>query len=95
MKADFLIIDEKAGRAVADEEQVQTIGTIGVLEKAADAGLLDLASTFSQLKQWNFHVAQTLLDSRLQAYEQRQALKREAEKQISPSTLNRPEEPQP
>jgi len=67
-KADFLIIDEKTGRKVAAQEQVQTIGTIGVLEKAAEAGLLELASTFEQLKQMKFHVTDLLLDARLKAF---------------------------
>lgn len=79
MKADFLIIDEKAGRKIAAREKVQTIGTIGVLEIAADAGLIDLATTFDQLKLLKFHVSQRLLDERLRAFEQRQELKRQAE----------------
>lgn len=51
LRADFLIMDERAGRQVAATEQLETIGTIGILEKAADFGLLDLAQSFEQLKQ--------------------------------------------
>lgn len=71
--ADFLIIDEKAGRKIAAMEQVRIIGTIGILEKAADADLLDLAQTFAELKQMKFYLPHQLLDQRLKAFLMRQA----------------------
>jgi predicted nucleic acid-binding protein len=84
LNVDLLIIDEKSGRKFAAREQVKFIGTIGVFEDAADAGLLDLASTFSQLKPLSFHVTQELLAARLKAFDQRQALKRAADDDETP-----------
>ncbi len=95
LKADFLIIDEKAGRKVAVQEQVPIIGTIGVLEKAADAGLLDLAKACNQLKQFRFFVAQELLDARLKVFELRQALKPEAKGPKLPQPPKRRDDRQP
>jgi len=69
LKADLLIIDEKSGRKVALKLRLQTVGTIGVLEMAAHAGLLDLPNTFEQIKQMKFHVTHAFLDSRLNAFE--------------------------
>lgn len=88
LNADFLIIDEKQGRKIASQEHINTIGTIGVLEKAADSGLLDLASTFAQLKQIKFYVTEKFLDARLAAFEQREALQRAAGEQNSPTAPN-------
>jgi predicted nucleic acid-binding protein len=56
LKAEFLIMDEKPGRKIAAREHLPILGTIGVLERAA-ADLLDLAATFEQFKQTNFHIS--------------------------------------
>ena len=40
LSADYLLIDEKAGRAVATERKLQIIGVLGVLGRAKEAGLL-------------------------------------------------------
>lgn len=75
VSADFLIMDEKAGRQVAKRELLKTIGTIGILEKAAELEHLDLAPTFEQLKLLHFHIRPEFLDVRLKAFEARQAKK--------------------
>ncbi len=74
LRADFLIIDEKTGRKVALKIGLPVIGTIGVLEAAAEFGLIDLAETFRQLLDIRFHVTAEFLDSRLQAFHLRQVL---------------------
>ena len=37
-----LLIDERRGRTVAEEFQIRTIGVLGILEAAAEHGLIDL-----------------------------------------------------
>ncbi len=68
LRADALIMDERAGRKVSEREGIPTIGTIGVLELAARRELLDLGVVFEQLKRIDFHVTQELLDSRLELF---------------------------
>lgn len=41
LKADFLLIDEKLGRAVAQERGVRVVGLLGVLSVAKSRGLID------------------------------------------------------
>ena len=68
LRADALIMDERAGRIVSEREGIPTVGTIGVLELAAQNDLLDLADAFERLKSIGFHVAHDLLDSRLDSF---------------------------
>jgi predicted nucleic acid-binding protein len=69
LRADAVIMDERAGRKVSEREGIPTVGTIGVLELAAHKGLLELAEAFERLKRIGFYVSQELLDSRLQAFQ--------------------------
>lgn len=68
LAAQFLIIDERLGRKAAMLENVSTIGTVGVLERAANAGLIDLAVAFERIKQGKFRVTHEFLDRRLEAH---------------------------
>jgi predicted nucleic acid-binding protein len=49
LAADFLLIDDKAGRRAALQRNLRIIGTIGVLEQAAVRELLDFPSAMQQL----------------------------------------------
>ena len=68
LKADLLLIDEVCGRKAAAERHIPFTGTIGVLELAADEGLLDLKDTFEQVKNTDFWISNELLDERLKLY---------------------------
>ena len=48
IKADLLVIDESDGRSAARARNLQITGTIGVLQRAAENGLLDLAEALSE-----------------------------------------------
>ncbi|MEI8372823.1 MAG: DUF3368 domain-containing protein [Planctomycetota bacterium] len=50
LKADLLLIDEACGRKAAADRHIPFAGTIGVLELAADKGLLDLQDAFARVK---------------------------------------------
>ncbi len=68
LKADLLLIDDVRGRRAAAERRIPFTGTIGVLERAADEGLLDLEEAFARLKETDFWISPRLLDKRLKLH---------------------------
>lgn len=65
VQAGRLIIDEYRGRKVATERGLRVVGTVGVLELAAEMGLIDLKEAFERVKPTDFWISHTLLDERL------------------------------
>jgi predicted nucleic acid-binding protein len=68
LKAELLLIDEIDGRKAAADRHIPLTGTIGVLESAADRGLLDLRDAFEKIKETGFWISHRLLDERLELY---------------------------
>jgi predicted nucleic acid-binding protein len=55
LKADAILLDEKKPRKTATKEGLVVIGTLGVLERAANVGLIaDLKAVHDQLRQTDF-----------------------------------------
>ena len=71
LKADLLLIDEVRGRQAAANLSIAFTGTVGVLELAADRGLLELQDAFALLKNSDFWISPQLLDERLRLYQGR------------------------
>lgn len=65
VQADFLVIDEEDGRRAARARNLVITGTLGVLERAAEHGLIDLPSTLSRLLTTSFRVHNTLIQAML------------------------------
>lgn len=67
LPADLLIIDERLGRRAASSLGIPIIGTLGILDDAANRGLINLSDAIDRLKQTNFRISrriiQTLLES--------------------------------
>jgi predicted nucleic acid-binding protein len=72
LNADLLLIDEMQGRKVAAERRLRLTDTIGVLELAACAKLLDLEEAFERVKRTDFWISPSLLDERLKMFRGRQ-----------------------
>jgi predicted nucleic acid-binding protein len=70
LNAELLLIDETEGRKAAAERGILLTGTVGVLERAAKAGLLELENAFERLKRTDFWIAPEFLDRRLAVYRQ-------------------------
>ncbi|MBI5094525.1 MAG: DUF3368 domain-containing protein [Candidatus Hydrogenedentes bacterium] len=70
LKDGLLLIDEARGRRAAAARKIPFTGTVGVLELAADRGLLDLQNAFTRLKQSDFWISHELLDERLKRYQE-------------------------
>jgi len=71
LKADLLLIDDTSGRKAAQARHIPITGTIGVIEAAAERGLLDLGNAFDRVKQTDFWISHALLDRRLKLFTQR------------------------
>jgi predicted nucleic acid-binding protein len=61
LRADALIIDEKIGRREAERRKLRVIGTVRVLDDAAEAGLVDLPTVLPQLQAFGFYLDAKLL----------------------------------
>ena len=72
LDSDYLIIDEKAGRQAAIRRQLSVIGTIGVLEKADEEGLLtDLSELLDRLGRTTFYMSHELREALLRRHRER------------------------
>jgi len=65
LHADVLLMDDQEGVAVARNKGFEVIGTLGILGRAAQRQLLDLADAFDRLKRTNFHCRQEIMDQYL------------------------------
>ena len=65
LKADLLLIDESDGRSAALARHLQITGTVGILQRAAEQGLLDLVDAFERIKRTDFWISPKLLDAEL------------------------------
>lgn len=66
--ARLLLIDERAGTAAARNRGLETVGTVGLLSRAAEAQLLDLAQAVAALRATNFRYPGTLFDALLEEH---------------------------
>jgi len=58
--ASLLLIDDGEARSAAESLGFGVLGTIGILERAEQSGLLNFADAFSELEKTNFHLSETL-----------------------------------
>ena len=58
----LLLIDEETGRREARRRDLRTTGTLGVLDDAAERGLVDLGVAIQRLRGTNFRASESLLD---------------------------------
>lgn len=58
--ADAVIMDERDGRDAALSRRLRVTGTLGVLDEAAERGLLDFPKSVSLLKGTSFHATDKL-----------------------------------
>src|SRR5262249_23493774 len=69
LDADLLLIDEALGRKIAASKSIRITGTIGVLDRAARQGLINLDDAFQRIRQTNFRVSSQLLEETLKDYQ--------------------------
>lgn len=67
LSADLLIIDERLGRLAASSLGVPIIGTLGILDDAANQGLINLAEAIDRLCQTNFRISRRIIQALLES----------------------------
>jgi predicted nucleic acid-binding protein len=67
--ANLLIIDERAGFTEAKNRGLLATGTLGVLERAADLGLISLTEIVSRLLATNFRIRRDVVETLLKRHE--------------------------
>ena len=65
LRADLILMDDRAGVAAARGRGFAVTGTLGLLVIAARKSLIDLGVAFTALRSTNFHVRARLLDELL------------------------------
>lgn len=69
LKADLIILDEKAARQIAKERELNLTGLLGILELAAMRRLIDLPAVLKRLRQTTFRASPRLLRSILERHQ--------------------------
>jgi len=68
LRADLLLMDDRKGVIVARSKGLRVTGTLGVLDIAAERGLVDFAQAINRLRRTTFRIPEALLDSLLKKY---------------------------
>ena len=71
LSADLVLMDERAGVAVARQLGLAATGTLGVLDLGARRGLIDLADAFTRLKATSFRYRPEIMDALLAQHAKR------------------------
>ncbi|MCX6605541.1 MAG: DUF3368 domain-containing protein [Acidobacteria bacterium] len=61
LHADLLLMDERDGCRVARSRGLRVTGTLGILDLAAEHGIVDFCQAIEKLKKTNFHRPETVL----------------------------------
>ena len=62
LSADLVLLDDRRARVIAMDLGITITGTIGILDKAARMGLIDLSIVFDELQKTNFYIAKDLIE---------------------------------
>lgn len=71
LRADLILIDERKGAAAALRKGFEVTGTLGLLTRGSQRGLVDLGPALERLKRTNFHYRQEFLDELLNKHGRR------------------------
>jgi predicted nucleic acid-binding protein len=61
LHADLLLIDDRDGRLEAARRNIAVVGTLGILDKAAERDWLDLTEALTRLQQTSFRASAELI----------------------------------
>ena len=66
LRADLLLMDDRAGRHEAERRNLKFIGSLAVLEEGAKRGLVNLREALAKRQQTSFRVSKEVLESLLE-----------------------------
>jgi predicted nucleic acid-binding protein len=66
LRADLLLMDDRAGRHEAERRNLKVIGSLAVLEEGAKRGLVNLPEALAKLQETSFRVSKEVLESLLE-----------------------------
>jgi len=69
LKVDAILMDDRAGVAVAKAKGFAVVGTLGILDAAARHGHVDLAQALARLRKTTFRRKDELFDALLKKYQ--------------------------
>ena len=73
LRADLLLIDERAGVEVAQKRGLSVTGTLGILDLASRSGLVELKEVFGKLQKTNFRYPPSVMERLVEEEEQRRS----------------------
>ena len=79
LHADLLLMDDRKGVKAARSKGFRATGTLGLLEMAAQLGLVDFSEAAERLRQTTFRSPEALLDLMLKRNSEKRAARREQE----------------
>ena len=68
LHADLLLMDERKGTLLALEKGLRVTGTLGVLDMAAERGLVIFAQAIERLRRTNFRMPKAVLNTLLEKH---------------------------
>lgn len=71
LSADLLLMDDRRGVLAAERQGIRVTGTLGVLDIAADRGLIDFAEAIQRLETTTFRKPPVLLQALLDKHKRR------------------------
>ncbi len=72
LAADVLLIDDYEGRKAASRRGIVILGTLGVLERAASVGFLQLEDAIAQIRQTDFRLSDEVIQAVVDRHRNRQ-----------------------
>jgi predicted nucleic acid-binding protein len=65
LHADLLLMDDRRGVKAARSKGIEVTGTLGVLSRAGQRGIINLSEAFDRIKQTSFRYPQSVMDQYL------------------------------
>ena len=73
LAADLLLVDDRQARQAAINLGINITGTVGILDKAAREGLIDLRTTIAEIQKTNFRIADDVVRKLIEEDEKRRS----------------------